>query len=144
MNVLDYMREWFNNNELLKEFNQSYDFLEQVPNNVGLFSNGITLLKQDIEGNSQYKMNLVLMSGMTAYADYDRLLNSEFMNKLTYQLATIKNIEIVENGRSGIITSVLATNGMMYSVPSGDINDGVIYQLQISVNYKLKGEKQND
>lgn len=137
MNVLEYMRDWLAKSELLNEFNQNYDFLEQTPNNVGLFSNGTTLLKQDIEGNSQYKMNLVLMSGMSAYADYDRLLNSDFVNRLAYKLSDIKGIEIIENDKNGLITNVQATNGMMYSVPSGDINDGVVYQLQIGVTYTI-------
>jgi hypothetical protein len=30
-----------------------------------------------------------------------------------------------------------AKNGMMYDIPTGDIKDGVRYQLQLSVEYYL-------
>lgn len=169
MTVLEYMRNWLNNNsfvegyarftttgdegvltededQIIVNFNETtmenhFDYMDQKPTKNGLFSNGTTLLREDIEGNKKYVANLVLMSGLYAFQDYDRIMNSDYITRLTYSLSEIKNVEITEivNGeaKAGIITGASGSNGMLYSIPTGDINDGVVYQIQIQVNYTI-------
>lgn len=140
MTVLEFMRNWLNDSGLMEQFDEKhFDFMDEIPSQSGLFSNGSSLIREDIEGNKTYQANMVLMSGLHAFGDYDRIMNSNFMTQLTYSLNEIKGSEITEtiNGeeKTGVIKSVNGSNGMLYSIPSGDINDGVIYQLQIQVNY---------
>ena len=140
MTVLEFMRSWLNDSGLMEQFDEKhFGFMDEIPSQSGLFSNGSSLIREDIEGNKTYQANMVLMSGLHAFGDYDRIMNSNFMTQLTYSLNEIKGSEITEtiNGeeKTGVIKSVNGSNGMLYSIPSGDINDGVIYQLQIQVNY---------
>lgn len=142
LTVVEFMREWLDKSGLMSEFTgKHFDFVETVPLESGLFSNGVTKVREDIEGNKQYQANLMLLSGLHAFGDYDRLSNSEFMNCLTYSLDRIRNVKICEKEggllRNGIITRVQGSNGMLYSMPTGDVNDGVMYQLQIQVNYTI-------
>lgn len=142
LTVLQFMREWFEQSTLMADFTEKhFDFTEQIPLASGLFSNGIVKVREDIEGNTRYQANLLLISGLHAFGDYDRIMNSDFMTQLTYSLNQIKGVRVTEtiNGeeKDGVINSVNGSNGMLYSIPSGDINDGVVYQLQIQVNYTI-------
>lgn len=144
MTTIEFLKNWLIESKLMVDFNQSYDFIEQKPNESGLYSNGAVIVSEDIIGNKVYRENFTLYSGMQAYTDYDRLVNSDFLKKLQYSLNQIKNVEVTEaiddKEMQGIITSIKSSNGMLYNIPTGDINDGVIYQLQIEMNYKVKGE----
>lgn len=144
MTTIEFLKNWLVNSPLMVNFTQNYDFIEQIPNQSGLFSNGTQKYKETIIGDEYYRANFVLYSGLQAFTDYDRLSNSDFLTQLGYSMNQIKGDEIVEiiDGieRKGNIESVTTSNGMMYTLPTNDMNDGVIYQLQFQVEYKIKGE----
>lgn len=145
MTTIEFLKNWLLNSPLMVNFTtQSYDFMEQIPNQSGLFSNGIQKYKESIVGDEYYRANFTLYSGLQAYTDYDRLLNSDFLTQLSYSMNHIGKEEIEETidtkVRKGNIEKVTTSNGLLYTLPTGDVNDGVIYQLQIQVEYKIKGE----
>lgn len=141
MTVIEFIRDWLSNSELMSEFDQNYDFFEFASGKAGLLSSGTNKMGEDILGNETYQANFTLFSSMNAYTDYNRLNNSDFLTRLFYSLNQIKNEEITETinneDKKGLITSVVSSNAMLLEVPTGDINDGVKYQLQIQVNYKI-------
>lgn len=143
MTVIEYLRDWLSSSGLMDQFvGQHFDYVDQVPNEAGLFSNGINKQSEDILGNEKYQASFQLLSGLHAFSDYDRLKNSDFLTKLAYSLNQIKDVEVIETidgvNRNALITNVICNNGMLFNLPTGDINDGVIYQLQIQVNYKIQ------
>ncbi|MEG0771643.1 MAG: hypothetical protein RR436_07090 [Clostridia bacterium] len=120
--------------EFCKEF--SIDYNENNIKNCGLFSVGDEIVKEDILGNQDRTHQFILFSVNASYTDYDRLLNSGFLLELSYYLNKQKEIEI----DSGYIKSISTANGMMYEIPTGNINDGIAYQLQIYTKYKIESE----
>ena len=81
-----------------------------------------------------------------AYNDYERLSNSSFLLELSYWLESIEEgeyeIEVTINGktRTGKLKSISCANAMLFAVPTEDINDGVMYQVQVYAEYTLEGE----
>lgn len=141
-NVVRTMRELLSECSLLDKFNGihvDYTIEEDVPGALGLFSMGTTKTGEDILGNERYRIGFQLQTGLTAYEDYERLRNSDFLLQLTYWLNRKKNIRIVEEfgetERLGKITTVSAGNALLFDAPTGDVNDGVVYQLQVTVDY---------
>lgn len=110
------------------------DFTESVTKSYGLSSVGDILISQDILGNQVRRHNFVLYARAEAYEDFDRLQNSNFLLELNYWLENQKNIEIDD----GIITSLSSANGMLYEIPNGDLNNGVLYQLQVYADYERR------
>ena len=78
---------------------------------------------------------------MRGALDYDRIKNSDFFLRLTYFLDELTGIETIETindeNYTAEINKVACSNQLLYSVPTGDINDGVIYQFQIAVEYSI-------
>ena len=70
----------------------------------------------------------------TPNAIWKRMLDYGYDNYMMYVGENLGNEE-----REGIITKMSSANGMMFAAPTGDINDGVTYQLQIYAEYKVKG-----
>ena len=100
-------------------------------------------MSEDILGNQTRQHNFVLYAINQSFTDYDRLANSTFLLELTYWLEQYKEkdtIEVTINGKTiqGELSGLSSANGMLYSVPTGDINDGVMYQIQIYAKYKLE------
>ncbi len=110
------------------------DFTDSVTKSYGLSSIGDILISQDILGNQVRRHNFVLYARAEAYEDFDRLQNSNFLLELNYWLENQKNIEIDD----GIITSLSSANGMLYEIPNGDLNNGVLYQLQVYADYERR------
>lgn len=139
MNVFEFLKEYLKNNGLMSQFLINTDFNDSEVEHAGLFFNGTKLIGKDICGNKQYEADFMLLSNLQSFNDFDRIQNSDFMFKLTYALDQIEGDPIIEEisgeKREGIILEVSASNAMAYEVPSGDINDGVVYHLQIKVNY---------
>ena len=119
------------------------DFTENKPGNFGLYPNGDAILKTDILGGQKRKHSFVLYANNQSFNDFERIANSTFLLELAYWLETVKNVPITvtvgNEEREGIITKMSSANGMMFAAPTGDINDGVTYQLQIYAEYKVKG-----
>ena len=141
MSVFNFLKEYLKTSGLMSQFMINTDYNDSEIEHAGLFFNGLNRTGADIVGNIHYQANFILQSNLQTYNDYDRIQNSDFMFNLSYSLDQISGepIEEVINGetRQGIITEIIPSNAMAYEVPTGDINDGVVYQLQIRVNYTI-------
>ncbi len=146
MNIIEAVKDILSKYKRINEFTDGVqiDFTSNKNENCGLFSIGDQLIKRDILDNQKRKNNFVLYAVSQSLNDFDRLNNSTFLLELGYYLDSIKNIEITANingtERPGKITKMSCSNGMLYDVLEGDINNFVRYQIQISVEYEIKGE----
>lgn len=146
MNVIEVTKKILSDYKKISEFSSGVqiDFTANEPTNFGLSSIGDALLKEDILGNQDRKHSFVLYAVNQAYEDYDRLANSSFLLELAYWLETQKgqevDVAIGDTVKKGEITKINTANAMIFSVPTGNLNDGVMYQIQIYVKYKVKGE----
>lgn len=142
MNIIEKVKEIISSYENINKFTNDVhvDFTEENAVNYGLSSTGDSLLKEDILGNQKRQHNFVLYARMEAFEDYNRLANSTFLLELNYWLEKQKGQEITKDSKIGKITKMWSANGMLYEIPNGDINNGVLYQLQIYVEYELRGE----
>lgn len=143
MNVFRTLKQILSDCTLLDDFNNGVhvDYTESSTGTCGLFPTGTKKTGEDVLGNLRYRLSCTLYASMATYEDYERLNNSDFLLSLSYYLDTLKDIDITEeiNGvsRSGEITKVSASGGMLYVVNNEDINDGGQYQLQINVDYMI-------
>lgn len=111
------------------------DFTSNEPTNFGLSSTGETVVRSFITGKQLIQHNFVLYAVKESFNTYARLSNSNFLLDFGRWLANQKNIEVDE----GVITRITTSNAMAYEIPSGDINDGIRYQIQIYVEYEKEG-----
>lgn len=145
MNILEKVKEILTEYPKISEFCNGIhtDFTENKPGNFGLYPNGDAVLKTDILGGQKRKHSFVLYANNQSFNDFERIANSTFLLELAYWLETVKNVPITvtvgNEEREGIVTKMSSANGMMFAAPTGDINDGVTYQLQIYAEYKVKG-----
>ena len=145
MNILEKVKEILTEYPKMSEFCNGIhtDFTENKPGNFGLYPNGDAILRTDILGGQKRKHSFVLYANNQSFNDFERIANSTFLLELAYWLETVKNVPITvtvgTEEREGIITKMSSANGMMFAAPTGDINDGVTYQLQIYAEYKVKG-----
>lgn len=145
MNILEKVKEILTEYPKMSEFCNGIhtDFTENKPGNFGLYPNGDTVLKTDILGGQKRKHSFVMYANNQSFNDFERIANSTFLLELAYWLETVKNVPITvtvgTEEREGTITKLSSANGMMFAAPTGDINDGVTYQLQIYAEYKVKG-----
>lgn len=145
MNILEKVKEILTEYPKMSEFCNGIhtDFTENKPGNFGLYPNGDTVLKTDILGSQKRKHSFVLYANNQSLNDFERIANSTFLLELAYWLETVKNVPITvtvgTKEREGTITKMSSANGMMFAAPTGDINDGVTYQLQIYAEYSVKG-----
>ena len=145
MNILEKVKEILTEYPKMSEICNGIhtDFTENKPGNFGLYPNGDAILKTDILGGQKRKHSFVLYANNQSFNDFERIANSTFLLELAYWLETVKNVPITvtvgNEEREGIITKMSSANGMMFAAPTGDINDGVTYQLQIYAEYKVKG-----
>lgn len=148
MNIIELVKQILTDYPKIQEFTNEVqvDFTDHTnPTNFGISSTGDTLLKEDVLGNQTRQHNFVLYAVNQSYTDYDRLTNSTFLLELAYWLETVKGNEITamvgDKEKIGKLLSLSSANGMLFSVPTGDINDGVTYQIQIYAKYKLESEE---
>ena len=136
MNVIEKVKEILKKYPKINEFVNDIhiDFTDSEAKSYGLSSTGDTLLKKDILDNQIRRHNFVLYARAEAYEDFDRLQNSNFLLELNYWLEKQKDIEIDD----GKIISLSSANGMLYEIPDGDLNNGVLYQLQIYAEYERR------
>lgn len=144
MNIIEAVKKVLTEYPRMSEFCNGIhiDFNENEPGNFGLYSNGDSLVKEDILGNQKRKHNFVLYANNQTFNDFERLANSTFLLELGYWLETVKNqpvsVVVDDTEYQGVITKLSSANGMLYMVPTGDINDGVTYQLQIYADYSVE------
>lgn len=136
MNVIEKVKEIIKEYPKISEFVNDIhiDFTDSKAKSYGLSSIGDALLRKDILDNQIRQHKFVLYARAEAYEDFDRLQNSNFLLELNYWLEKQKNINIDD----GKIISLSSANGMLYEIPNGDLNNGVLYQLQIYAEYERR------
>lgn len=122
------------------------DFTDDTQVTFGLSPIGDRLVRETITGKQTRMHSFVMYATNQTFTDYDRLANSNFLVDLGYYLEEKGNVDVIakisdEKYKKGTIDSISCANGMMYSIPSGDINNFVTYQLQIYVTYTLESEE---
>lgn len=149
MNIIELVKQLLTDYPKIAEFTNEIqvDFTDESnPTNFGISSIGDILLKEDILGNQTRQHNFILYAVNQSFTDYDRLANSTFLLNLTYWLEKYKQqdpLEVTINDKlvQGKLLGLSSANAMLYSIPTGNINDGVMYQIQIYANYKLESEE---
>lgn len=144
MNIIETVRKMVTDYPKILAFtnNVHVDFTESEPTNFSLSSSGDTLATEDILGNQTRTHSFILRAFNQAFEDYDRITNSTFLLDLNYWLEKQKGQQItvtIDNvDKNGKILKMSANNAMLFSVPTGDIRDGVVYQIQINADYSVK------
>lgn len=117
------------------------DFTESESTNYGLSPTGDTYVSENILGEQRRKHTFVLYAVYNSLNDYSRLSNSgvllELQQWLEKQQGNEVTAEIDDETVKGELVKITAANGMLYSVPDGNFNENVRYQLQITAEYKL-------
>lgn len=149
MNIIELVRETLTNYPKIQEFtnNIHIDFTNDDEHpNYGLYSTGDVIASEDILGNQIRQHNFILYAVNQSYNDYDRLVNSTFLLDLAYWLERYKSdvaldVTIDNKVYQGKLKSLSSANGMLYNVINDDINNGVMYQIQIYAQYTLESEE---
>ena len=149
MTIIDYMRqkltEYPKISEFLTDGGIHVDFTEPGASSYGLSSNGDSLVKEDMLGNQTRQHNFAMYAVAPSFTDYCRLANSKFLLELGYWLE-----QLPEEG--GLVANIgsqelearfikATTSNAMAMQPMGEsVNDGILYQIQIQVTYKVESE----
>lgn len=118
------------------------DYNDDAPDNFGLYPTGDRIITQDIIGNQTRNHNFVLYADFLSFNDYLRLQNSNTLLELQYWLEKYPNQQTItamidEEEKNGVLTKITCSNGMLFSIPDGNINSAVRYTLQISAEYQI-------
>lgn len=145
MNIIELVKsilqEFPKINEVCNEIH--VDFTDESPTSYGLSPTGDKLIKEDILGNQIRQHNFILYAVYQSQSDYERIANSGTILELQMWLerhANNQEISITVDNKelTGRLLKLNCANGMLYSVPSNNLNDGVLYQLQITAEYKIQ------
>lgn len=149
MTIIDYMRqkltEYPKISEFLTESDIHVDFTEPGTS-YGLFSNGDSLVKKDLLGNQTRRHNFAMRAVAPSFTDYCRLSNSNFLLEFGYWLDSLPEEEGITayiDGQEAPARFIKAiTSNAMSMQPMGEtVNDGILYQIQIQVTYKIESEE---
>lgn len=146
MNIIEAVKKILTDYPKISEFTGEVhvDFTDEAPASYGIAPTGDELQKEDIKGNQTRKHSFILYAFSQSASNYDRLSNSSFLLELGYYLETINNYLITATigdiEKQGHIKSMSCANAMAFSVPTGNINDGIKYQIQIYATYYLESE----
>lgn len=144
MNIIELVKsilqEFPKINEVCNEIH--VDFTNESPTSYGLSPTGDKLVKEDILGNQIRQHNFILYAVYQSQSDYERIANSGTILELQMWLerhANNQEISITVDNKelTGRLLKLTCANGMLYSVPNNNLNDGVLYQLQITAEYKI-------
>ena len=118
------------------------DYNENAPDSFGLYPTGDRLVTQDIIGNQKRNHNFILYADFLSFNDYLRLQNSSTLLELHYWLEHYADGQEVtaiigENEYIGNLTKITCSNGVLFSIPDGNMNTAVRYTLQIAVEYTI-------
>ena len=140
MNIIEKVREILTNYEGINQFTNTVhvDFTESEDVDYGLSSTGDSLIRTDVLGSQIRQHNFVLYARKEFLEDYNRLANSNWLLELNYWLEQQKGQEITAGDKIGKITKLWSANGMLFDIPNGDVNKGVLYQLQVYAEYKIE------
>lgn len=149
MTIIDYMRKKLTEYPKISEFlagdNIHIDFTDPSPVNYGLSSTGDSLIKEDLLGNQTRQHNFVLYAAGQSFTDYNRLANSNFLLELAYWLERLPEEDgitapVGEKKLKAKFLKATTANGMSMGLMGDTIDKGVMYQIQISAQYKIESE----
>lgn len=150
MTIIDYMRQKLTEYPKISEFlggdDIHIDFTDPSPVNYGLSSTGDSLIKEDMLGNQTRRHNFTLYAVGQSFTDYCRLANSNFLLELSYWLERLPSencLEIDVDGKklTGEFVGATTANAMAMHPMSETMDNGVLYQIQISAMYKIESEE---
>ena len=143
MTIIDFMRQKLTEYPKISEFLVDGDIhvdFTAPGSSYGLSSNGDSLVKEDLLGNQTRRHNFAMYAVAPSFTDYCRLANSNFLlDSLPEEYGLIANI-----GNQELEARFLkaATSNAMAMQPMGEtVNDGILYQIQIQVTYKIESEE---
>lgn len=147
MNIIELVRQILTDYPKMEEFTNKIhiDFTDnEKKSDFGLSSIGDTKVKEDVLGNQTRKHSFMLYAINQAFNDYDRLSNSTFLLELSHwmELLNADKYEVEETidgcVYKGKLLSLECANAMAFQIPTGDIKEGVMYQVQIYAQYSLE------
>ena len=147
MNIIEAVRQILTDYPKMEEFTNKIHigFTDnEQKSDFGLSSIGDTKVKEDILGNQTRKHSFMLYAINQAFNDYDRLSNSTFLLELSHWMELLDTGKYVveetidECAYKGKLLSLECANAMAFQIPTGDIKDGVMYQVQIYAQYSLE------
>lgn len=150
MTIIDFMRQKLTEYPKISEFMGGdvihIDFTDPEPTNYGLSSTGDGLIREDVLGNQIRQHNFVMYAVGQSFTDYNRLANSNFLLELGYWLERLPeedglSVEIDGQTLTGKFLKATTANAMAMQPMTEDINDGVLYQIQIYAQYKIESEE---
>lgn len=150
MTIIDFMRKKLTEYPKISEFlagdDIHIDFTEPEPVNYGLSSNGDKLLTENLLGEQKRQHNFVMYAVGQSFTDYNRLANSNFLLELAYWLERLPEeagitADVGGEERKGRFLKATTANAMNMGLMGDTINEGVMYQIQIYVQYQLESEE---
>ena len=149
MTIIDFMRQKLTEYPKISEFLVDGDIhvdFTAPGSSYGLSSNGDSLVKEDLLGNQPRRHNFAMYAVAPSFTDYCRLANSNFLLELGYWLDSLpEEYGLIANiGNQELEARFLkaATSNAMAMQPMGEtVNDGILYQIQIQVTYKIESEE---
>lgn len=121
----------------------SIDFTDDTVDSYGLSSTGDNLIKEDVLGNQTRQHTFVLYAVYQSINDYDRMANTGVLLSLQMYLEHYANnqkvtVQVDDKEYIGTLTKLTCSNGMVYEIPNQNMNNGVVYQLQILSQYNIE------
>lgn len=143
MNIIETVQEALESFPWIEDLHIDYN--ENAPDNFGLYPTGDKLVKEDVIGNQQRSHTFILYADFQSFNDYDRLQNSGTLLELQGYLERFPDNqpvtqEIDGQTRGGALKKITCTNGMLFSIPTDNLNKAVRYQLQITADYIIESE----
>lgn len=122
------------------------DYNESAPDCFGLYPTGDKLVKEDVLGNQERSHTFILYADFQSFNDYDRLQNSGALLELQHWLErSAVNQQVTqpigETELTDCLKKITCANGMLFSIPDGNLNTAVRYQLQITADYIIESEE---
>lgn len=122
------------------------DYTTTDTDSYGLSPTGDTLIKSDVLGNQERQHTFILYAVYQSVNDYDRLANSGLINELQLWLekqAKGQTLTVTFGGNelAGTLIKITCSNGMLYDIPDSNLIGNVMYQLQITADYKIESEE---
>lgn len=148
MTIIDFMRQKLTEYPKISEFlvggDIHVDFTESG-SGYGLSSNGDSLIKEDLLGNQIRQHNFAMYAVAPSFTDYCRIANSNFLLELGYWLEHLPEedgiqVEIDGQDLRGRFLKAIPSNAMAMQPMGETINDGILYQIQVQVTYKIESE----
>ena len=137
MTIIDFLRQKLTEYPKISEFMAGadihIDFTDPDPTNYGLSSTGDSLIREDVLGNQIRQHNFVMYAVAQSFTDYNRL----------ERLPEEDGISVEDDNQAmiGIFLKATSANAMAMQPMTEDINDGVLYQIQIYAQYKIESEE---